>query len=71
MPILSFVSDDIVARLKHLKVNKSEGPDGIHPRVLKENAEVLAYPLKVLFQKSYELSVLPLDWRSGNITSIF
>jgi hypothetical protein len=54
-----------------LNVNKSEGPDGIHPRILVENAEILAQPLKIIFQKSYELSALPLDWRSGNITSIY
>lgn len=32
----------IAKRLKKLNVNKSEGPDGIHPRVLSENSDVLA-----------------------------
>jgi len=41
MPNLSFDSVDIATRLKKLNINKSEGPDGIHLRVLSENAEIL------------------------------
>ena len=68
---INFDCVDIANRLKKLNVNKSEGPDGIHPRVLSENSDVLAYPLKLLFEKSFSLNKLPLDWRSGNITTIF
>jgi len=71
MPDISFDYVDIVTRLKKLYINKSEGPDGIHPRVLSENAEILAYPLKIVIEKSFKLNALPLDWRSGNITTIF
>jgi len=46
MPYLSFDCVNIATRLKKLNINESEGPDGIHPRVLSENAEILAYPLK-------------------------
>jgi hypothetical protein len=55
MPTICFDCEDIATRLKKLNVNKSEGPDGIHPRILVENAEILAQPLKIIFQKSYEL----------------
>ena len=71
MSSVTFDYDDIVTRLKKLNVNKSEGPDGIHPRVLLENAELLAYPLRIIFERSFKLSTLPLDWRSANITTIF
>jgi len=30
--------------------------------------KILAYPLKIIFQKSFILNAIPLDWRSGNIT---
>ena len=70
MPSINFGCADMAIRLKKLNVNKSEGPDGIHPRVLSENSDVLAYPWKLLFEKSFRLSTLPLDWRSGNITTI-
>ena len=71
MSEINFNCVDIACRLKKLNVNKSEGPDGIHPRVLAECFEVLAYPLKLIFEKSFSLNKLPLDWRSGNITTIF
>ena len=71
MSSINFDCVDIANRLKKLNVNKSEGPDGIHPRVLSENSDVLAYPLKLIFEKSFSLNKLPLDWRSGNITTIF
>jgi len=68
---ISFDYVDIVTSFKKLNINKSEIPDGIHPRVLSENAEILAYPLKIIFEKSFTLNALPLDWRSGNILLLF
>jgi len=69
MSSITFDCIDIAKRLKKLNVNKSEGPDDIHPKVLSENSDVLAYPLKLIFEKSFSSSKLPLDWRSGNITT--
>jgi len=40
--------DDVEARLKNLNQNKSIGPDGIHPRTLKEVHPELSLPLSVL-----------------------
>jgi len=36
--------------LKDLKICKTPGPGGIHPRVLKELASILAIPLAKIFQ---------------------
>jgi len=71
MPNISFDVVDNATRLKQLNVNKAVGPDGIQPR---ENSEILAYSLKIIkndFLKSFYLKILPLDWRSSNITIIF
>ena len=57
--------------LLKLNENKSAGPDGLHPRVLKETATELYKPLSVLFRKIYETGVLPKVWKEGTITPLF
>ena len=46
------------------------GPDGIHPRVLKELAEVLTKPLSIIYQQSCLTGQVP-DWRLANVTAIY
>eukprot|EP00061_Rhincodon_typus_P007116 g28467.t1 len=46
--------EKLLGKLKGLKVDKSPGPDGLHPRVLKEIAEELVEALLGNFQESLE-----------------
>jgi len=62
---------DICSRLGKLNVNKSSGPDGLHPRLLYETRNEIAYPLKLIFDCSFKTKRLPLEWRSANISAIF
>ena len=63
--------ENITKRLQNLNVFKSPGPDAMHPRVLKEVRNEIAYPLTVIFEVSLETNTLPNDWKSGNITPIY
>ncbi|KFO81232.1 RNA-directed DNA polymerase from mobile element jockey, partial [Cuculus canorus] len=57
--------------LAHLDTHKSMGPDGIHPRVLKELADVLSKPLSIIFQWSWLTGDVPLDWRLADVVPIY
>ncbi|KFO80591.1 hypothetical protein N303_01518, partial [Cuculus canorus] len=57
--------------LAQLDAHKSMGPDGIHPRVLKELADVLSKPLSIIFQRSWLTGEVPLDWRLADVVPIY
>ena len=52
-------------------VEKSPGPDSIHPLLLKECASVVAKPLSMIFQQSYDTGTLPDEWKTAHIVPIF
>ncbi|KFQ38410.1 hypothetical protein N332_05856, partial [Mesitornis unicolor] len=66
------IHEEVVSDLLHpLDIHKSMGPDGIHPRVLRELAEVLAKPLSIIYQQSWLTGEIPVDWRLANVTPIY
>ena len=56
--------------LLQLDCHKSMGPEEIHPRVLRELAEVIAEPLSIIYQRSLLTGEVPEDWRLANVTPI-
>ena len=61
----------VLKAIKNLKINKSPGIDGIHPRVLKEIAEVISDPIALIYKKSLDESELPRQWKDAEITPIY
>ena len=68
---LNFDEMTVMEKLQKLNPDKSPGSDGIHPMLLKECASVLAKPLSLLFQQSFDTGILPGDWKTANIVPIF
>ena len=68
---ISVCDADFVKALKSLKTSKSPGPDGVHPRVLRELANELAFPLRKLFEKSLVEGKLPKKWKIAEVRPIF
>ena len=63
--------DQMYNVLKKLNSTKSPGPDKIHPRVIKELAKELSYPLHLFFNKSIKDGILPDSWKEAVVTPIF
>ena len=51
---IEFSTEKVFANLISLNPCKSPGPDGCHPRILKETAEQLITLLAILYQKSFD-----------------
>ncbi|RMC05601.1 hypothetical protein DUI87_17686 [Hirundo rustica rustica] len=56
--------------LKCLDIHKSMGPDGIHPRVMRDLADELAKPLSIIYHQSWLTGEVPDDWKLANVTPI-
>ena len=77
MPVGSFIEtivfdkNKVLEKINKLKPSTAQGPDYITARVLKENSEVLSYPLSLIFEKSMNTGIVPQDWKLANVTPIF
>jgi len=56
---------------RKLDDHKSMGPEGMHARVLRELADVIAEPLSIIFERSWRTEEVPEDWRKANVSPIF
>ena len=59
--VLLITREMVRERLTKLNVNKSCGPDGIHPHVLQRTASAMCKPLQIIFQMSLDKGECPTD----------
>jgi len=57
--------------LSNPDTHKPIGPDGIHPRVLRELADITAEPLSIIFERSWRTGEVPEEWRKACVTPYF
>ncbi|KFV44813.1 hypothetical protein N341_11483, partial [Tyto alba] len=57
--------------LRHLKLHESKAPDEMHLWVPRELTDAVSKPLSIVFEKSWQSSKVPTDWKRGNIALIF
>ena len=65
--------DDVGRELKRINISKSKGPDGIHPKLLKElehNSSFVSAVTK-LFQTCASSGKIPEQWKTANVTSLY
>ena len=62
--------EEVMERLLKININKSCGPDNVHPLLLQKTAEASSHPLVRIFNMSLEAGDLPKDWRTANVTPI-
>ena len=57
--------------LSDVNIHKSMGPDGIHPRFLKECYKEIAEPITLIIEESLATGLVPGYWRLAMICPIF
>ena len=70
MDNVSISEHDVLQVLLHLNEETSSGPDGLFPKVPKELAEVICFPLTEIYRKSFALGDIPTEWREAHITPL-
>jgi hypothetical protein len=66
------ITDEMVEKkLSQLDPSKAQGPDAVHPRVLKELRGTLARPIRIIYESTLRTGRLPTLWKRANISAIF
>src|SRR6267154_3738410 len=68
---MNISDEDVKKAISAFKVNKSPGIDNITSTYAIKMKDIVAKPLRLLFNKSLQTNDIPDDWKKANITPIF
>ena len=68
---LTITTEMVKKKLGKLRTDKSCGPDGVHPLILKKLSDTLAGPLCIIFNTSLRSGAVPTIWKEGIVTAIY
>ncbi|PKU47605.1 rna-directed dna polymerase from mobile element jockey-like [Limosa lapponica baueri] len=63
--------DQVCDHLRNLNIWKTVRPEEPYLRALRELADVVAKPLSMIFEKSWQSGEVPGDWKKGSIAPTF
>ena len=66
-----FTDEYVIKAISEFKENKSAGIDEINSTYAINIKEIVAKPLRILFNKSLQENEIPDEWKTANITPIF
>ena len=61
----------VLEALQSLKPSNSPGPDGLHPKVLREIAAQIANPLSITFRASLQTGLIPDTCKIAHVTPVY
>jgi Reverse transcriptase (RNA-dependent DNA polymerase) len=68
---VEITEEKVKKKIKNLRADSAAGPDGLHPKLLKETCNEIAYPLCIIFRRSLNENEIPTDWKRATVTPIY
>ena len=68
---ITLTNEIVLKKLKKLRIDKSAGPDNVHPFLLKNFADIFSQILTIIFTNSMNSEKLPQIWKTGVITALY
>ena len=68
---INVTENEILAAINQMNVDNASGPDEVNAKFINEIKCFLIFPLKLIFQNSFNTGTVPYSWRKGIITPIY
>ena len=68
---INVTAAEVNDKLRKLKIDKSPGPDAMHPKILREARKKISPALAIIYNTSLQTGTLPQELKTGHITAIF